>query len=277
MTAKGKTNLFSWLHSIMAVGALCVTSMFISGCDDDNTIVHNPPDLVDDDVDHHYVSLLSVTPGDEFSIGLDVRSHYNWSDDFVTRFYVSYNDTITDNDVLIGTYYSSGLDSGERQRQWITVNFPDLAAGRYYLGCIIDQEDEVDELNEGNNVIVFRESIDVYEDVEDVAPEADPIAEVADVNFPPIATCTDSDVFGKVGKPIYLTASGSSDPEGETLTYSWIVNSLPEGANKDAFANVSGDNMLAQFTPTKTGTYVFVLTVSDGENESTDTVTIMVE
>jgi len=70
---------------------------------------------------------------------------------------------------------------------------------------------------------------------------------------------------------ITLDGSGSSDPESDTITYSWIQIS--------GVAQTLSDTTAASptFTPTETDTFVFQLTVSDGGGKfGTDSVTITV-
>lgn len=73
------------------------------------------------------------------------------------------------------------------------------------------------------------------------------------------------------GSLVTLDGSGSSDPNGDALTYSWTQTS---GA-----AVTLSDNTVASPTftaPGSSGTLVFSLTVSDGSLTSTDEVTITV-
>ncbi len=70
-----------------------------------------------------------------------------------------------------------------------------------------------------------------------------------------------------------LNGSGSFDPEAYPITYAWVITSAPTGST----ATLSGAATASpSFTPNKTGAYVITLTVSDGVNTATDTVTITV-
>jgi hypothetical protein len=79
----------------------------------------------------------------------------------------------------------------------------------------------------------------------------------------------DQDV--NVGALVKLDASGSSDPDGDTLSYTWSQVSGPS-------VTLSGASTVnATFTASAVGTYVFRLVVSDGKVSSTaDQVTVRV-
>jgi len=69
---------------------------------------------------------------------------------------------------------------------------------------------------------------------------------------------------------VRLNASGSSDPDGDFLTIAWVQVSGP------AVTLGGGNPSKPTFTPTIAATYVFEVTVSDGESEASDTVAISV-
>jgi surface protein len=82
------------------------------------------------------------------------------------------------------------------------------------------------------------------------------------VNYTPTASPTASVLEGPAPLDVAFDASGSSDPNGDALTYTWDF--------KDGSAAMGA-------TPTHSfaaGTYEVALTVSDGELASTDTITI---
>lgn len=93
---------------------------------------------------------------------------------------------------------------------------------------------------------------------------------VISVNAPPVASAG-SDQTANVGETVNLDGSGSSDPDGSSLTYSWSFQSRPTGSS----ATLSGSSSATpSFTPDVGGEYVVRLTVSDGSADDTDDVTI---
>lgn len=77
----------------------------------------------------------------------------------------------------------------------------------------------------------------------------------------------------KTGALVTLNGSGSSDANGDTLTYSWSFTSKPAGST----ATLSSSAVSAPtFTSDMDGSYVLGLVVNDGQASSaTDTVTII--
>ena len=94
---------------------------------------------------------------------------------------------------------------------------------------------------------------------------------VATGNLPPVANAG-PDQTVTAGQQVTLDGSGSSDPNGDPLTYSWCLKGRPVGST----ATLSGANTAhPTFTPDVAGSYVFCLTVSDGTATSaSDTVVV---
>ncbi len=80
---------------------------------------------------------------------------------------------------------------------------------------------------------------------------------------------------------VVLDGSGSYDPDGDALTYSWSFDSLPDGSALGEglpSPNNSGEAVRPSFAPDTIGTYVLGLTVSDGTQTSApDYVVITIE
>lgn len=78
-----------------------------------------------------------------------------------------------------------------------------------------------------------------------------------------------------VGDTVQLNGSGSTDPDGDTLTFSWTLTKKPSGS---AAALDDPTNPLPRFTADAAGEYQVQLIVNDGEHDSSaDTVRIQAE
>ena len=96
-------------------------------------------------------------------------------------------------------------------------------------------------------------------------------AQTANTNQAPSAAAG-SDQNVTVGASVNLDGSASTDADGDSLSYSWVFNSVPNGSN----ASLNGaDTATPSFIADVAGNYVVALVVNDGQtNSSTDTVTI---
>ncbi|MFB6262361.1 MAG: PKD domain-containing protein, partial [Bradymonadaceae bacterium] len=78
----------------------------------------------------------------------------------------------------------------------------------------------------------------------------------------------------KVGETVSLDGSGSSDPQGQTLTYAWSFKSRPSGSTATI---TDASKVSASFQPDEPGTYKIKLTVTDPDgNTDSDKVTVKV-
>jgi hypothetical protein len=102
-------------------------------------------------------------------------------------------------------------------------------------------------------------------------PSPSPSPAPAPTNRAPLANAG-VDATGKPGDVISLSAAGSSDPDADSLAYSWAIVSGPAGAT------LAGANQAStSFTATAAGTYVVEVTVRDpGNLSAVDSLTISI-
>ncbi|MCZ8529588.1 PKD domain-containing protein [Alteromonas sp. PRIM-21] len=91
-------------------------------------------------------------------------------------------------------------------------------------------------------------------------------------NSPPVANAG-NDQDASTGTVVTLNGNASSDADGDTLSYTWSLTSLPSGSNASL---TSPTNVSPTFTADVDGTYVAQLIVNDGTVDSAaDTVSII--
>jgi serine protease AprX len=73
---------------------------------------------------------------------------------------------------------------------------------------------------------------------------------------------------------VNLSGAGSSDPDGDPITYAWTMLSKPRKSNS---VLLDANTIAASFDPDRAGTYEIQLEVSDGLASSFDTATITIE
>ena len=96
------------------------------------------------------------------------------------------------------------------------------------------------------------------------------VVRVLSLNNAPVADAGEN-LHVYVGDTVYLDASGSFDPDDDVLTYSWSQTS---GAQVEMAGAAS---IHPTFTPTTSGVLGFMVTVSDGQASSTDSVSVTVD
>ncbi|MBT8066895.1 MAG: DUF4382 domain-containing protein [Gammaproteobacteria bacterium] len=129
----------------------------------------------------------------------------------------------------------------------------DLAAGQ---SVDVYGDEESDGCFEAETIIVDL-TVDVTVDV------------VPPANRAPMANAGD-DAIVDAGAAVMLDGSGSMDPDGDALTYAWVL-AEPDGS---AAVLVDADMAMPSFNTDLVGDYVVELTVSDGEFADSDSVTI---
>lgn len=93
------------------------------------------------------------------------------------------------------------------------------------------------------------------------APPKPPVPE----NKPPVANAGANQSDVAIGSTVTLDGSGSSDPDGDTLTYKWTMTAKPTGSGA-----VLSDSTIVKpkFTADKAGSYTVQLIVNDGKVNS---------
>jgi len=92
---------------------------------------------------------------------------------------------------------------------------------------------------------------------------------VSFTNVQPVANAGTSQ-SARVGETVTLNGSGSSDANGDPLTFRWAISSFPAGSGA-TIANPTA--MITTFAPDLAGTYVIQLVVNDGLLDSAPSTT----
>ncbi len=93
------------------------------------------------------------------------------------------------------------------------------------------------------------------------------IVDVTSGNQPPVADCG-GDATVEVGERVELDGSGSYDPEGAAIEYSWALSSWPEGSSLDNESIYNSGGASPTIIPDTSGMFLVSLVVSDGEQWS---------
>ena len=100
------------------------------------------------------------------------------------------------------------------------------------------------------------------------------VVAVTQANTAPVADAG-TDQSSCAATTVTLDGSGSSDPEGDPISYAWVFNSKPSSSAL-TYSDISDRTSASpSFTPDVSGTYVLRLTVNDGTDSDTDTVQVV--
>jgi len=118
----------------------------------------------------------------------------------------------------------------------------------------------------------YKVELVVNDGTDDSAPDTVVIS--TEDNLPPVADAGEGQTVD-VDEEVCLDGSGSSDPNGDEITYYWAITSTPAGSTAELDDSAAVDPC---FTPDVVGDYEVTLVVSDGELDSApDTVVISTE
>jgi hypothetical protein len=98
----------------------------------------------------------------------------------------------------------------------------------------------------------------VVTDEDGLASPADPVTVIG--NAAPTAAAQASATIVRIGTPVLLQGTGSTDPENDSLTYQWTLIARPVGS---AAALTNASSVQAGLVPDLPGEYRVTLTVSD--------------
>ena len=95
-------------------------------------------------------------------------------------------------------------------------------------------------------------------------------------NSPPIA---DAEVPVKVflGQVTMVDGSASSDSDGDELNYTWVFTEFPPNSSLNNFNIPDNTNSRFSFTPDSMGTYKLILSVNDGVESDSISISITVK
>ena len=102
----------------------------------------------------------SANPGDVVSIEWVVENHGTTGVTYNVRFYLSTNDSITIHDTVLGSNNGATISDGRSATFTKNLTIPsDTHSGTYWIGVIVDYDDNVSETNESNNALAQPRSI----------------------------------------------------------------------------------------------------------------------
>src|SRR5882724_4007169 len=206
---------------------------------------------------------LSVSDGTNTSLD-SVTVHVNSDNDAPTADAGS-DQTVAENDpVSLSATGSTDPEGQTLTYTWtqtsgpaVTLSDAHAAAPTFTAPEGLSNTDIAFQLSVSDGTSTSLDSVTVHVNRDNDAPTA---------NAGPDQTVAEND-------PVTLTSAGSSDPEGQTLTYTWTQTSGPTVALSDAHASVPTFTAPEGLANTD---IAFQLAVSDGTNTSLDSVTVHV-
>ena len=126
------------------------------------TVARSGPDLT---VDYLSASWTSADAGDSKSISTRIKNDGSSSSgSFRWGLYLSTDRTITTSDLLLDDWSQSSISSGSTRSSTKTVTIPSsITGGYYYVGMIVDINNQVSESDENNNDDYDTGRVHVYE------------------------------------------------------------------------------------------------------------------
>jgi len=152
---------------------------------------------------------------------------------------------------------SSDADGDSLTYSWSFTSVPDSSGATLSDSTVVNPTFTAD--LDGTYVI----SLVVNDGTEDSSPDTGTITASTD-NSAPVANAG-SDQNVTTGSLVALDGSGSSDADGDSLTYSWSITSAPEGSTA---ALSDATIMNPTISPDVVGNYSIQLIVNDGTEDS---------
>jgi len=209
--------------------------------------------LIDDGQYYSGFDPVSVTAGlSNFDVWSDIRNIGTaYSGVFYVSYYASTDTEITASDYLIGVDEVPSITPFTWTDSDWSGTFPNIPAGNYYVGWIIDSTNIVDESRD-------------YGEYNNVAYKSSYQLNVIAINLSPVADAG-GPYSGMVGSAISFDGTYSYDPDGTIVSYDWD------------FDGEVGTGATVSHTYDSVGTYTATLTVTDNEGATDiDTVTVTV-
>ena len=162
-----------------------------------------------------------ANPGDQVSIEWVVENHGTTSVTYNVRFYRSINDNITISDTVLGTNNGASISYTGSATYTRNLTIPsDTTSGTYWIGVIVDYDNNVSEANESNNSLAQPRSI--------------------------VISCP------SVGTPTGVNASDGTYTDRTRITW----NSIPDATRYGVFRNTSNNTSGATLIGFRTGTFL---------------------